>query len=262
MSRELNFFVGFALKPAVLVLSLLALRLIGRRAAGKGRTLLTFSLVTFMAGELFCAADVYVLRRMTLLDESGHDILMAVAFGLFALGIYEHARAASPCWNVRCDKNKTCRLPAAECALSSSYGPFVAWLIAGAAVTAVIPFLARPGVLRVLLPAGIGKRPFGAYLYDRTPEISFLQQKILPLLAGVALGLAAVSYVRKKKITRAGAWLASMGAGALSFVFYRLIVVHFFHPDAVLTDFVEELLEALFLVLLLAGFRRPGTARE
>ena len=262
MSRELNFLVGFAVKPAVLLLSVFALRLVARRTTGRGRTYLTLSLATFMAGELFCAVDVYVLRRMTLFDEGAHDILMAAAFGLFALGLYEHARSGPACWNIGCDRNKTCRLPAAECPTSSSYGPFVAWLLAGAAVTAIIPLLARPGILRVLLPAGIGKRPFGAYLYDRTPELSVLQQKILPLLAAVALVLAAVSYARQKKLTRAGAWLASMGIGALAFVFYRLVVVHMFHPDAVLTAFVEELLEALFLVLLLAGFRKPAAARD
>src|SRR5512143_719720 len=163
MSRELNFLIGFGLKPLVLVLAFLALRAVRRRLAGRGRALLALSLGTFIAGELFCAVDVYVRRRMTLFDEGCHDALMAFAFGLFALGSYVYARETRRCLNVRCGKNEGCGLLSAECPESSSYGPMAGWLLIGTAVTAIIPVLAQPGVLKTLLPAGVGARSFGAF---------------------------------------------------------------------------------------------------
>jgi hypothetical protein len=253
--RELNFLVGFALKPAVLVLGLLAIAAARRLPAGRNRSLLGLSFVAFVVGELFCAVDVYVRRGMSPIDESAHDLFMAAAFSLFAMGIYEHIRAAGRCLNLRCARSTTGRLPAAECPESADFGPLAGWAMLGAAAMGVIPILARPGALEILLPAGLGGRSFGAYLYARTVGLSFLQQKFFPALAMTALALAALSYRKRRKLTAFGAWSAALGAGTLTFAFNRLILVHAFYPEVVLTAVVEEALEALFLVFALAWLR-------
>ncbi len=258
---ELNFLVGFVLKPGVLVLGLLAFAAVRRLPGGRSRDILGLSFAAFVVGELFCAVDVYVRRGMSPVDETAHDLFMAAAFGLFAMGVYERIRAAGRCPNLRCARSATCRLPAAECPESMALGPLAGWTMLGAAATGIIPILARPGALEVLLPAGLGGRSFGAYLYARTEGLSALQQRVLPALAMTALVIAALSYMRRKKLTTFGAWMATLGGGTLAFAFNRLVLVHAFGPEVVLTAFTEELLEGLFLVFALAWLRRARHLR-
>jgi len=258
--RELNFLVGFALKPGVFVLGILAFAAARRLPAGRSRNILGLSFAAFVVGELFCAVDVYIRRGMSPFDESAHDLFMAAAFGLFFMGAYERIRAAGRCPNLHCGSSATCGLSAADCPESANFGPLAGWAMLGAAATGIIPIMARPGVLEVLLPAGLGGRSFGAYLYARTAGLSLLQQKVFPALAMTALVLAALSYMRRGKLTLFGAWSAALGAGTLTFAFNRLILVHAFYPEAVLTAVVEEALEALFLAFALAWLRRAGHA--
>lgn len=253
--RELNFLVGFALKPAVLVLAVLALRAARRLPAGRGRRLVRLSLVAFILGELLCGVDVYLHRGMSPFFESGHDLLMAASFALFSLGLYQRLREHGACLNLDCERLGSCTQPAPECARSTAWGPLAGWTILAVAALGLVPLLAQPGVLRAALPAGIGARSFGAYLYDRTELLSIFQQKLLTLAAMAALVAGAASYFRNRRLTATGAALVFPGAGVLAFVYNRLLLVHPLAPEAVLTAFLEELFELLFLALVLVWLR-------
>lgn len=256
--RELNFLVGFLLKPAVFVLALLAWRAAARQPAGRGRLFIRLSLVAFLVGELLCGVDVYLRRATSAVFEGGHDLLMAASFALLALGLYERFRESFPCLATTCAAHATCRLTIAECPRATAWGPLAGFAMLLVAATGLVPLLAQPALLTVALPAGFGAQSFGRYLYDRTEVLSLFQQKLLTAAAVAALVAGAASYFRRGRLTTVGSALVLPGAGVLSFVYNRLVLVHPLFPEAVLTAFLEELFELLFVALLLAWLLRSG----
>lgn len=261
--RELNFLVGFALKPAVFVLAALALAAAGRLPPGRSRTIIRLSFVAFLAGEALCGVDVYGHRATSLLFESGHDLLMAVAFALLALGLYERLLERGPCLNLECDRHGGCPVSPSECRLATRWGPLAGWALVVLAATGLVPLLAQPALVKVMLPAGVGPKSLGGYLYERTELLSLFQQKLLAVAAMTALVAGALSYFRQRRLTRFGAALALPGAGVLFFVYNRLVLVHPFLPEATLGTFLEELFELLFVALVLAWLRQAAaTVRD
>ena len=141
--------------------------------------------------------------------------------------------------------------------MSGRYGSFFGWLILGTSCLAVIPLMAPEEVLTVELPAGLGDSIFGVYIYDRSASLSCLQQMIIPLLAVVLLVYTGIGYLVIQQLTPQLVWTLSLGIGALLFSYFRLVLVHFFHPVATLTSFGEEFLELIFVLLFMAWIKNP-----
>ncbi len=253
---ELNLAAGLLLKPLVLLLTGWCLFRLWPRRRTPAVRLVLWAFAAFGAAELFCAADVYLGGRMSLPGEAGHDVLTALAAGLFIVGIYDFARGSYRCWNRDCGSYRTCDKLAAECHVAERLGPMPKWLFLGGALLAALPLSAAAGVQSLRLPVGWGSRVFGHYGYERTLAIAALEQRWLAVAAAVILLTAAARYAWKQRLDAPGLWLAALGAGTLGFVFFRVVLVHLFFPDATLAGFWEEVLEFLSLVLFLIWWHR------
>lgn len=248
---ELNFLVGFFLKPWVLIINgIILLRLFKHRSVSCVRKFL-FAFSLLLAGELICALDVYFVKHMSLFNEGLHDVLMMISFGILFAGLHDYILRRKQCLNLSCDQMGSCLLEPAACNKSGRYGSFFGWLILGTASLAVIPMMAPEEVLTVELPAGLGDRVFGVYTYDRSLSLSVLQQLIMPMLAVILLFYSGIGYLVRQQLTPSLVWTLSLGIGALLFAYFRLVLVHFFHPAAALTSFGEEFLELVFVLLFL-----------
>lgn len=245
---ELNFILAVFLKPAVLLLDdLLLIPLWGIRHI-KGVKLFMISIALFFAGELFCARDVYILRRMTFIDEASHDISMMLAFGMALAAFFYMFQGEIGCLKERCPVILKCP--------QRNYSPvFISICLLLLGVASAMPVFAKDEVLRVPLEAGILGRHIAVFIYDRTLALSILQQKIFPALGSVLLFIAAGAFFVLKKSNRLILWVIFLGLGAMGFSYFRLVLVHFFHPQATLTAFWEEVLELSFIISIFLWIR-------
>ncbi|NJD09704.1 MAG: hypothetical protein FIB01_04395 [Gemmatimonadetes bacterium] len=69
---ELNLLVAALLKPLAAILAAAALVTLWRSRGGLAAGPLSAALALFLAGELFCGVDVYVLQRTTRFDDAAH----------------------------------------------------------------------------------------------------------------------------------------------------------------------------------------------
>ncbi len=254
---ELNFLVAFLLKPWVLIITgMILFRLFRYRSVTCIRKFL-FSLTLFLTGEIICAMDVYFIKHMSLFNEGLHDVFMMFSFGILFAGFHDYFQSRKICLNLSCEQSGSCVIEPADCSRSGRYGPFFGWLILGTACLGILPVLASEEVLSVELPAGWGERVLGVYTYDRSAALSCLQQKMIPMLAMLLLVFSGIGCLIKKHLTPSLVWTLSLGMGALLFSYFRMILVHFFHPVATLTSFGEEFLELIFVLLFLGWIKNP-----
>lgn len=248
---ELNFILAVFLKPLVLLVDELVLFPLWKIRQRSGVKLLMAAIIVFLIGELFCARDVYILRRMTYFDEAGHDIFMLGAFSLSFAAFFYLFRQDFACWSKACPVLRGLasakeKITTDKC-VQKDLGVFAGWVLLFLAIVALMPVFAQDGVLRTNLDVSLFGRHIATFLYDRTPELSFLQQKVFPLVSCLLLIVSGILCFGQRRISDAVVWLGSFGIGALAFTYFRLILVHLFHPQAIFTAFWEELLELLYI---------------
>ncbi len=252
---EINLLVGFIVKPAVIVLTLMVLATLRKSMPEPGNNFFVLSMSCFLIGELFCALDVYYFHFMTLWDETLHDLGMVAAFSLFALGAYHFARNYFHCWNISCPTYRTCRIVPGKCPSSANMGPFFAWILIITAMAGLLPLFVPASLINQRMPAGFGGHIIGTYTYDRTIFLSMLQQKIFPGIGTAAIILAAVMYSRGSKLSIAVQLPLFFGFGFLSFSYIRIVLVHLFQNNVSMSNLAEELSEAQFLILFMIWFK-------
>ena len=125
---------------------------------------------------------------------------------------------------------------------------------------AVLPLTVTAGIQEATLPAGIGERVFGTYVFDRTARLALFQQQVLPA-AGVTLLLAAAAlFFARRHAGDTVVWLIGLGSGAVGFSYFRLFLVHTFAPRPILGLFWEEVLELAFLLAFTIWWLTSGSA--
>ncbi len=249
---ELNLILAVFLKPAVLLLDDLILFPLWVVRQKKGVKLLIISITLFLIGELFCARDVYILRRMTFLDEASHDIFMMLAFSFSAAAFFYIFREDIACWSRTCPVLRGVSAAKegqadTKCLQKDYTSIFSGWIFLFLAVVAVMPIFAQEGVLQINLDVSLFGRQISSFLYDRTPELSMLQQKLFPVFSCLLLFCAGILCFILRRLSSIVLWVGCFGLGALFFTYFRLVLVHLFHPQATLTAFWEELLELLYI---------------
>lgn len=251
---ELNFILAVFLKPAVLFLDELVLIPLWKIRHKKGVKILMGSIIAFLVGELLCARDVYILRRMTYFDEAGHDIFMMVAFALAFWAFFHIFQADIACWLKKCPilRKDTAggKEITSQCIQRNYISIFAGWSLLFAALVAIMPVFANKGILRSELEVSLFGRRIASFLYDRSASLSVLQQKIFPLISCFLLFCSGILSLSARRLNKTVIWLGCFGMGALAFTYFRLVLVHFFHPQATLTAFWEELLEMLYICFI------------
>jgi len=260
---ELNFLTAFVVKPGVMLLTVAGMILLVREGKASlrqesWRGVLFAALALFLLGELICGVDVYARQGMSLWNEGGHDLFMALSYGLFAVGGFRFLDSADRCWNPGCPDYPECGRTPAACPDSHTVSPFVGWLLLAGGLVGLIPITADPGLQSVALPAGWGEVVVGTYQFERTALLSGFQQVLLPATGAGLLILAGLLLLFRRKLQGTVVWLGGMGGGMVAFAFMRVFLVHPFSSRPVLGVFWEEVSEALFLTLFLYWLRCFG----
>jgi len=255
---ELNLLTAFVVKPAVMLLSGVGIVALARRGPAPWARILLAGLVLFLAGEVMCGVDVYNRQGMSLLNEGGHDLLMALSFGFFLVGAFRFLEREDRCWNPGCPEHPHCGRPPSRCPDSRTVPRLLGWILVGAAVLGWILPTADPGLMDRTLPAGWGDTVVGHYEFRRTAALSDLQQKWIPLAGADLLLLAGAFVILRRRLRGAVVWAAGLGGGLVAFGYLRVLWVHPFSNRPVLGLFWEEVTEALFLLLFLYGLRVSG----
>jgi hypothetical protein len=248
--NELNLVLVLLLKPAVIIVGAIVLLPLWKMRQKPGLLTLFWSTVIFMIGELICGVDVYGCNRMTLFNEGAHDTAMMLAFAGYIYGIFTAFYHKRGCLKLGCDKYRECALEAKDCELSHKPGAVTLVLLFTGIVLSMLPMLSTPVIHQTLIEAGLGDKIFGSYLYDRTSELYLLQQIAFPGVSIAAFLATMAIVVVRKRITPTARKTVSLGLGALSFVYFRVVLVNLFHPQVIFTTLGEEIIELLFMLLL------------
>ena len=91
--------------------------------------ILFWSAFIFLAGELACALDVYVMQKMTFINEGIHDIAMLIAFSGFIWCIYKFTIQKVKCFKFVCPQYKTCEFNLEICDKAQEPEIYQIWLI-------------------------------------------------------------------------------------------------------------------------------------
>lgn len=248
---ELNLILAIILKPSVIIIGILLLKPFWHMRQKPGLHIMFWSTVFFLIGEIACAIDVYIMHKMTLVNEGIHDIFMLISFVGYSYGIYKILLAKYGCFKNDCKKYNNCELDAENCEKNQQFGLYPIWLFIAGIVLGIFPFFATQVIHQTYLPAGYGETVIGAYLYNRTINLYVLQQIIFPLSAILAFSTNIVLYAIDRKMKQLLWKISCYGTGALCFVYFRLILINIFHPNVVYTAIGEEILELMFMLLII-----------
>jgi len=248
---ELNLILAILLKPFVIIFGLLLLKPFWRMRQRSGMITMFWSTVFFLIGEIACALDVFIMHKMTLVNEGIHDIFMLISFVGYSYGMYKILLAKYGCFKNDCKKYNNCKLDAENCEKNQQFGLYPTWLFIAGIVLGIFPFFATQVIHQTYLPAGYGETVVASYLYNRTFNLYVLQQIIFPVSAILAFSINFVLYTIDRKMKPLLWKISCYGIGALGFVYFRLILINIFHPNVVYTAFVEEILELMFMLLLI-----------
>jgi hypothetical protein len=248
---ELNLILAVMLKPSVIIIGILLLRPFWYLRQKPGLLIMFWSTVCFLIGEIACALDVYIMHKMTLVNEGLHDIFMLISFVGYSYGIYKIFLAKYGCFKNDCKKYNNCELDAEICEKNQQFGLYPIWLFIAGIILSIFPLFATQVILQTSLPAGYGETVIGSYLYDRTFDLYVLQQIIFPISAIIAFSINVVLYIFNHKMKPLLWKISCYGIGALGFVYFRLILINIFHPNVVYTAIGEEILELMFMLLLI-----------
>ena len=249
--EELNLILVLIFKPLVIVFGILICKRFLQLRELPGMNILLWSMVVFIIGELFCAIDVYIIQRMTFINEGLHDIGMLFSFGGFIWGYFDYTIYRYGCIKTDCIQIQDCDLGPLTCRKFQRVdNNFIVMLLGGGIVLAVLAMAARPITHKILLSAGFGENIIGAYLYNRSQTLYILQQVIFPALAISAFIFTSGKILISRLIDEFTRKLIFFGCGAIGFVYFRLLLINIYHPDVFLTTIGEEILELLFVVLV------------
>jgi hypothetical protein len=246
---------GLVIKPLYMLVSLvLIVFLLGQKS--RDTAALRWSLIAFLAGETFCAANFWVFRHNSQISEYLHSFGMALAFGLAAFTVLEALdKRLLKINDGHCAFTPLCgvcrRATPAECAVRRIAQVVVPMALA----LAVLPLCAR------LAPFAYKTSVFGfPYSYARQPLYEWYEDRALPTLALACFALAWIPLLRKNG-SPLPTWTKSFfaaGLGALGFSFFRLALSSIFSANLVWFEFWEEGTELMFmlgLAFLLWQFR-------
>lgn len=247
---EANLILVLILKPLVLIADDFILIPFWKLRKETGILVIFWSSIIFMIGELTCAIDVYILNRMTLVNESIHDLSMLIAFSGYFWGGFQRWMHTHGCFKNDCPKYQSCETDPMSCKLHEKTGVFPGYLLIGGIILSILPMFATPLVYQTVLSAGYGTTIIGSFLYDRTQELYFLQQIIFPTLAIISFGFVSIRVFISRRMRSTDWKIVCFALGTLSFVYFRMLLIHVFHPNVVFTVVGEEILEVMFMVIL------------
>lgn len=248
---ELNLILAILLKPLVIIFGLLLLKPFWRMKQTSGMITMFWSTVFFLIGELACGIDIYLMQRMTLVNEGIHDIFMLISFAGYSYGFYIILLNRFGCFKTECKVYDNCELNPDVCEKYQQFGLYPIWLFISGIILSIIPLFATQVLHQASLNAGFGETVIGSYLYNRTFNLYVLQQIIFPVSAILAFSINIVLYNIDRKMKPLLWKISCYGIGALGFVYFRLILINIFHPNVVYTAIGEEILELMFILLLI-----------
>lgn len=247
---ELNLILAFILKPLVIVFDDLLLIPFWKLRDKPGMKIMFWSTIIFLIGELACGIDIYIMHKMTFLNEGIHDISMLIAFAGYFFGFYEILLNKIGCFKPECDAFKNCKLDSKLCVKNQQFGIYPVWLFIAGIILGLFPLVATPVIYQTVLSAGYGQTVIGSYLYDRTYNLYILQQIIFPISAIIAFIINIILIIYYKKVLPLIWKISCFGLGALGFVYFRIILINIYHPNVIYTVLGEEILELVFMLLL------------
>jgi rhodanese-related sulfurtransferase len=240
---------GFVVKPIYTLVSLILVAVLWRSRA-PDLSALRWACIAFFIGENFCAANYLLFTEQSPLLEFLHSLGMVTCFSLVIWAILEGldlrlVRFSEPAG--RCAAAGLCRgcvkvTPGVPCGLKRAF----LWIIPALAVLALPPLTAQ------VYPVSYNTEIFGTlYNYSHAVihqlyEIRFLPAAALALLAASFLVLR----LGRKDPVAVSKVLFAAGAGALSFGWFRWILLAAFREDLAWFGIWEELTELVFMASL------------
>jgi hypothetical protein len=247
---ELNLILVALLKPLVLLLIILILNKLRKMKNIVWINYFSWGSFLFMFGEITCAIDVYVLRRMTYINEGLHDSAMMMASVFYIYGLFQYIISTYGCFKPSCPNYKQCNIDVLRCSYFHQQGILTTMIIIAAIIFALFPLFAAVINYQEAIEAGFGSTVIGTYLYNRTVDLSTLQQTVFPLVALISFFSVLIILITTNKLTLLSWKILSVGLGALIFSYFRLLLINLFHPKVDFTVLGEEVLEVTFLLLL------------
>jgi hypothetical protein len=247
---------GFAVKPTYTLLSLIYAVFLWS-AKSPDLVALRRAMIAFFIGENFCAANYLLFQDGSYLLEYLHIFGMLLCFGLV---VYAALEAIDRRIIAYSEKDKPCAaLELCRGCMKYKDSPcgfqrVFLWLLPALAVVSFMPLTAG------LISVSYNTRILGTlYNYSHAVIHQLYEIRFLPI-AAILLFVASWCFLRfgkREPVAWAKAFFAA-GIGAISFSFFRMILLHAYSEDLVWFAAWEEITELLFILgvgLLLLIFR-------
>jgi rhodanese-related sulfurtransferase len=236
---------GFVIKPTYMLLSLVLVAVLWRQ---KSRELvaLRWALISFFAGEAFCAVNFLVYKELSLLFEYLHSYGMVLAFGFTTYAFFEGLDARMIHYS---DTEKKCAaLGLCRSCIKHGGGPcglkrLFLFLLPVMLLLAFMPLVADPKVV------SYNTRIWGTfYNYTHFVPHQVYEIRYCPLLAILLFAASFLVLVfRKQDPMPAAKILLACGAGFLSFGLFRLFLFAPYVDNLVWFVFWEEMTEMIYV---------------
>ncbi|NOZ74794.1 MAG: hypothetical protein GXO90_05370 [FCB group bacterium] len=247
----INLIQVLIIKPAVFIVGIFIIRRWKLIINQPGIRLLRWSIIVFLAGEVFCGIDIYLFHRMTLMNEILHETAMMLSFAGFIWGSMTAANLDSNCLVMGCSQKDKCLLDPRDCPQAQAQNTMISAIFLGLISLAVMPFFVQPFITTETLVAGMGNWVLGSFKIIDYPLLWDFRTRLAPLIPILALSIVFLRLFAIVKINKTDRILIYLGTGFLLFILNRLFLLYVFRENGAIGNFFEEIQELLFMIIVL-----------
>ena len=251
---------AFAIKPLYMILSLIIIVFLRGATSFSGKAL-RLSMILFLFGESFCALNYLFFGENSFLIEYLHMAGMVAAFGFAALAAFQFIDLRL--MNIsemktKCSANNLCGSCYKYADVSCRFTQMFSFVCLSLMICSIMPLLAET------CPDSYNTDIFGTmYNYAHPFVFQFFEIRYAPLTAILFFGLSFLCYRYNRFRPSPTAMLFfSVGAGFLTFSFFRLFLFSVYAGNLWWYIIWEEITELLFIagICLMIWIFRPQKA--